>query len=193
MVSAQPDSARRRQSSRQATLDAAWELVAEVPYAKVTVEAIAARAGVSKATIYRWWPSRGAVVIDAFADRSVDGELPDTGDFAADMRAVVRSVVEEFGGDEASAFFRALTVETLQDSGLRAQVAARVYAVQLGGFSRRFASARAAGQLRGDVPDALVLELLVGPVLHRWQGGVWELTREYADQVVDLALRALSS
>lgn len=191
MPTAPPDSARRNARSRRATLDAAWDLVAELPYAKVTVEAIAARAGVSKATIYRWWPSRGAVVVDAFAERALDPDLPDTGDFAADMRTVVRAVVAEFAGPQADAFFRALTVEALQDRALRAQVAERVYAVQLAGFARRFAAARDLGQLRPGLADALVLELLVGPVLHRWQGGVWELTPDYADAVVDLAIRAV--
>lgn len=192
MPSAQPDSARRSERSRQATLDAAWALVGELPYAKVTVEAIAARAGVSKATIYRWWPSRGAVVVDAFAERAVDPDLPDTGDFARDMRAVVRAIVHEFAGERADAFFRAVTVETLQDPELRRRVAERVHTVQLAGAARRFATARDAGQLRTDVEDALVLELFVGPVLHRWQGGTGPLTRGYADRVSALAVRALT-
>ncbi|MEV4089583.1 helix-turn-helix domain-containing protein, partial [Nonomuraea fuscirosea] len=81
----QPNPARRSERSRQAILDAARELVSEVGYAKLTIEAIAARAGVGKQTIYRWWPSKGAVVLDAFLALSEAGPgrsmaLPDTGD-----------------------------------------------------------------------------------------------------------------
>ncbi|MEE2043414.1 helix-turn-helix domain-containing protein, partial [Nocardiopsis tropica] len=57
-----PDHSRRKERSRQVILSAARSLVAEQAYDKVTVEAIAARAGVGKQTIYRRWPSRSAVV-----------------------------------------------------------------------------------------------------------------------------------
>lgn len=53
-----PDSSRRSDRSRRAILDAALALVTEVGYRRTTIEGIAARAGVGKQTIYRWWPSR---------------------------------------------------------------------------------------------------------------------------------------
>src|ERR687897_1936033 len=94
-----PNPARRNQRSRQAILSATADLVGEVGYAKLTVEAIAARAGVGKQTIYRWWPSKGAVLFDAFLALSEDAEgvpaLPDTGDLEADLKLVLRATVEE--------------------------------------------------------------------------------------------------
>ena len=76
--------------SRVAILDAALALCREQGYANVTIEAIAARAGVGKQTIYRWWPSKGAVVLDAFGRVSAAANpLRDTGDIVADMRAFV--------------------------------------------------------------------------------------------------------
>ena len=92
-----PDSTRRSERSRRAIYDAALALVGEVGYAKATVEGIAARAGVGKQTIYRWWPSKGAVLLEAFLDLSDqaaraadDGqgmhEIPDTGDLEADLK-----------------------------------------------------------------------------------------------------------
>ena len=60
------DTTRRNEASRRAILAAAFELVQEVGYAKLSIEGIAARAGVGKQTIYRWWPSKGAVLFDAF-------------------------------------------------------------------------------------------------------------------------------
>lgn len=60
-----PDATRRSDRSRRAILDAALTLVGEVGYNKLTIEAIAARAGVGKQTIYRWWPSKAAVLLDA--------------------------------------------------------------------------------------------------------------------------------
>ncbi|MFI6392252.1 TetR/AcrR family transcriptional regulator [Nonomuraea sp. NPDC050540] len=56
---------RRNEASRQAILTAAFDLVGEIGYSKLSVEGIASRAGVGKQTIYRWWPSKGAVLLDA--------------------------------------------------------------------------------------------------------------------------------
>src|SRR5690606_13055468 len=82
-----PGSSRRSEASRRAILTAAFELAGEVGYAKLSIEGIAARAGVGKQTIYRWWPSKGAVLFDAILSLSEGPEgsaLPDTGDLEAD-------------------------------------------------------------------------------------------------------------
>ena len=65
---AQPDPARRNERSRRAILAAAVALIGELGYEQVSVEAIAKRAGVGKQTIYRWWPSKGAVALEALDD-----------------------------------------------------------------------------------------------------------------------------
>nr|BFF16625.1 hypothetical protein GCM10025730_01460 [Promicromonospora thailandica] len=95
-----PDPSRRSEKSRRAVLTAAFELVQEVPYAQLTIEGIAGRAGVGKQTIYRWWPSKAAILFDAFLllSRSDDGatpELPDTGDLRRDLAAVLHATVAE--------------------------------------------------------------------------------------------------
>lgn len=192
-----PDEPGRRRSSRStaAILDAALALAAERPYPQVTVEAVAARAGVSKATIYRWWPSRGAVLVDALAARNardVAHGLPDTGDLRADLAVVLRGVVDELADPAWDALLRALTVETLQDDTLRAQVLATIFTPQLEAFAARFATGRAAGQVDDDVDDLAALELVVAPVFHRWQQGSGALTHAYADGVAARACRALA-
>jgi AcrR family transcriptional regulator len=79
---------RRSEQSRLAILTAAYELVAEIGYARLTIEGIAARAGTGKQTIYRWWPSKADVVLDALATKAdLHIPIPDEGSFAADLRA----------------------------------------------------------------------------------------------------------
>ncbi|MER7370679.1 TetR/AcrR family transcriptional regulator, partial [Nonomuraea wenchangensis] len=122
----QPDPARRSQRSRQAILTAARELITEMGYAKLSIEAIAARAGVGKQTIYRWWPSKGAVVLDAFlalseAGPEQDMALPDTGDLEADLKVVMRATVAEFADPAFEAPIRALNTEIINDPALAAQ------------------------------------------------------------------------
>lgn len=79
---------KRSEQSRLAILTAAYELAGEVGYARLTIEGIAARAGTGKQTIYRWWPSKADVVLDALATKAdLHIPIPDEGSFAADLRA----------------------------------------------------------------------------------------------------------
>jgi AcrR family transcriptional regulator len=91
-VTAQPTRARpgrkRSEETRLAILIAALELVAEVGYAGLTIEGIAARSGAGKQTVYRWWPSKADVVLDALSTKAdLHIPIPDEGSFAADLRA----------------------------------------------------------------------------------------------------------
>src|ERR1700735_5922040 len=78
---------RRNEQARIAVLHAADDLLAERGYAGVTIEGIAARAGVAKQTIYRWWPSKTDILFDALATDAGEYFTPaDYGDFGADLR-----------------------------------------------------------------------------------------------------------
>src|SRR3954469_11036126 len=79
---------RRSEDSRQAILTAAVELVAELGYAGLTIEGIATRSGAGKQTIYRWWPSKADVLLDALATKAdLYVPVPDEGAYADDLRA----------------------------------------------------------------------------------------------------------
>jgi AcrR family transcriptional regulator len=78
---------KRSEGSRLAILAAALELTAEVGYAGLSVDGIAARAGTGKQTIYRWWPSKDDVLLEAVADRAaLDVVVPDQGSYRADLQ-----------------------------------------------------------------------------------------------------------
>ncbi len=172
-------------------LDATAALIEEVPYARLTVEAIAARAGVGKQTIYRWWPSRGAVVFDALLERSGGGDaaLPDTGDLRADLSSFLRASAREMTAPSTDAFLRAVTVEILQDEAVALQYRQRLLTPQRAAVRQRLATAYDAGLLRDDVDLDVLVECLVGPVAGRWLLGSGALDDAYADAVVDVALR----
>lgn len=84
---ARPHTGRRRnEATRQAILDVTFALLGEVPITELTVEAIAAAASASRQTIYRWWPSKGAVIAEALAQRArALAVAPDTGDMRTDL------------------------------------------------------------------------------------------------------------
>ncbi|WP_182906897.1 TetR/AcrR family transcriptional regulator [Microbispora sp. H13382] len=192
----QPNPARRSERSRQAILTAARELVHEVGYAKLSIEAIAARAGVGKQTIYRWWPSKGAVVLDAFLALSEAGPersmaLPDTGDLEADLKVVMRATVAEFADPAFEGPIRALNTEIINDPTLAAQYRAKLAGPVDEAKKDRLRSARRAGQLAADADLDLALELLYAPLYQRWLLRSGPLTPEYADALVECFLKAM--
>ncbi|MGW4497818.1 TetR/AcrR family transcriptional regulator [Micromonospora sp. NPDC004336] len=192
-----PDSSRRSETARRAILTAALDLVGELGYAKLSIEGIAAAAGVGKQTIYRWWPSKGALLFDAFLALAADGQdeqsvaLPDTGDLAADLKLVLRATVAELNEPRYDLPMRALHTEVVHDPALAADYAERLDGPMREIKKARLRAAQRAGQLAEDVDLDVAVDLLFGPVLNRWLQRTGPLTPEYADQVVDTALRGL--
>ncbi|XVU29627.1 TetR/AcrR family transcriptional regulator [Actinoplanes sp. CA-054009] len=188
-----PNPALRSERSRTAILDAARALVSELGYAKVSIEAIAARAGVGKQTIYRWWPSKGAVIFDAFLALSEQGEviaLPDTGDLEADLKTVMRATVAEFADPAFESPIRAFNLEIIADPALTAQYRERLASPVDEAKKTRLRTAQQAGQLPPDTDLDLFLEFLYAPLYQRWLLRTGPLTPAYADSLVDFTLRA---
>ncbi|MGK8523556.1 TetR/AcrR family transcriptional regulator [Nocardia asteroides] len=189
-----PTSARRSERARAAILAAAAELTRELSYAKLSIEAIAARAGVGKQTIYRWWPSKGAVVFDAMleSDSGPSGlALPDTGDIAADLRQLLRGSVVALTDPGFESFLRAMYIEIQQDPELAAAYRERLLLPQRRAVANRLAAAVAASELRADLDLELATDLLLGPMQMRWSLGLGGLTEAYADAALDAALAYL--
>lgn len=195
--SRKPDSSRRSERSRRAIYDAALALVGEAGYTRTTIEGIAARAGVGKQTIYRWWPSKAAVLLEAFldvAEQAAQGEheLPDTGDLEKDLKLVLRATVDELNSPVYDAPARALAAESVVDPALAAQFVEKLLEPQLQLYVRRLRAAQDAGQASPGIDPRIALELLVGPLAHRWLLRTLPLTHAYADKVVEHALHGLA-
>ncbi|MFG2922520.1 TetR/AcrR family transcriptional regulator [Streptomyces sp. NPDC048305] len=192
-----PDHSRRKERSRQAILAATRALVAEEVYEKVTVEGIAARAGVGKQTIYRRWPTKSAVVFAAVLDLSEDADtsslaLPDTGDVSADLRLVLRATVEEFNDPSFDRLVRALNTEIANDADLAAEYREKLDRPLADAKKARLRSAQQAGQLAPDADLDLALAMLYAPLFQRWLHRTGPLTADYADALVDATLRAFA-
>ncbi|MFF5204683.1 TetR/AcrR family transcriptional regulator [Streptosporangium sp. NPDC000396] len=190
-----PNAARRSDASRRAILTAAFDLVQEVGYAKLSIEGIAARAGVGKQTIYRWWPSKGTVLFDAFLMLSEgpagDAGLPDTGDLEADLKVVLRATVAELNDPRYDEPMRALATEIAHDPELAAAYAERLDGPMKELKKRRLRDAQQAGQLAEDLDLDVAVEMVWGPLFNRWLQRSGPLTPEYADSVVETALNGL--
>ncbi|MFB6956752.1 TetR/AcrR family transcriptional regulator [Streptomyces sp. NPDC056309] len=201
-----PDASRRSEKSRRAIYAAALALVAETGYPKTTIESIAARAGVGKQTIYRWWPSKADVLMEAFLDlgeqaaarqKDAQGEgqpdgIPDTGDLAADLKAVLRATVDELFDPAFEAPARALAAEGVVNEQLGREFVAKLLQPQLELYVRRLRSAQDAGAVRPGVDPRIALELFVSPLAQRWLQRTAPISYEYTDTLVDYALYGLA-
>lgn len=189
------DTSRRSERSRRAILTAAGELLADVGFARLTIEAIAARAGVGKTTIYRWWPSKGAVVFDALLEAqgpSSDArKLPDTGDVERDLRDVLRAVIDELADPQVDRLQRTIAAEIQHDTELAGELVERLLQPQLEATEQRLRAGQEAGQLDPHADVTVATELLFGPIFHRWLLRTTPLDDAYADRLVVLVLDGL--
>ncbi|MEU4462237.1 TetR/AcrR family transcriptional regulator [Streptomyces sp. NPDC024017] len=196
-----PDSTRRSEKSRRAIYDAALALVVEVGYPKTTIEGIAARAGVGKQTIYRWWSSKADVLMEAFldlADQSVPEAgpkpytFPDTGDLAADLKAVLRATVDELRDPRFEAPSRALAAEGVVNEQLGRELVAKLMQPSLDLYIGRLRAAQEAGQVRPEIDPRIALEFFISPLAQRWLQHTGPISHEYTDTLVDYALHGLA-
>ncbi|MGW2177208.1 TetR/AcrR family transcriptional regulator [Streptomyces sp. NPDC001732] len=163
-----PSSLRRSERSRRATLEAALELCTEKGYGRVTVEAIAARAGVSKKTIYRWWPSKSAVILEAFTEALVDATpFADTGDIAADLRSNVMGAVKLISTPPFGPAYSGILSEMHHDDVLTEAVRSKLIDPRFEQAVARLRRAQEQGQIPPDADLPLAVELLYGPMYYR--------------------------
>lgn len=176
---------RRSEDSRQAILTAALALTAERGYAGLSIEGIAARSGTGKQTVYRWWPSKGDVLLEAVAvNADVHVPLTDTGSYAGDLRAFLTATFA-LGRDEALvSVLRALMAQAQLDPefGERFRV----------GFLQRRRDALAGllerAEQRGDRPPTpgpeIVCDLVFGAVWYRLLATTRPLDAPLAEDLV---------
>jgi AcrR family transcriptional regulator len=189
---AEPDESRRSERARLAVLAAAAELIGSVGYDKMSIEAIAASAGVGKQTIYRWWPSKAAVVLDMWAPEVHPRiEFPDTGNLAADIKAQLKAVIDLGNDPIFGPSYRALVAESQHNTELAEQLLDRIIRPRIAACKDRLRVAQAAGQLRPDMDLDLAVDLFYGGFYHRYLLRIAPLSDEFADAIVDAALSGI--
>jgi AcrR family transcriptional regulator len=172
----------RAEAIRQATLD----LALEVGFSDLTIEAIAARAGVGKHTIYRRWPSKGPLFLDAVLSLNAPAlEYLDTGDVVADLRTQVHAAIDLLGRPPFGPLYRALLGEAQHDSAIAAAVNERFITPQTQRTVARLEVARDQGQISADFDLNLAMAIWSGPLYFQFLITQEPLTHEYADRVLE--------
>jgi AcrR family transcriptional regulator len=190
--SSSPDPARRNERSRQAILAAAIALISELGYHQTSVDAIAQRAGVGKQTIYRWWPSKGAVALEALEDSlATVVDFQDSGDIVEDLRHHMQGVTKLLGSTQIGPVIQGLIAAAQSDPALSRAHLEKVIEPAIAFWSARITRAQASGELRADADPQTLIDMLFGAMYLRLLLHTRPPEPEQIDAALDIAFRGL--
>jgi AcrR family transcriptional regulator len=150
--------ARRNPESADAILEAAEAVLREAGYAGFSIEAVARRARAGKPTIYRWWPSKAALLIEVY-QRQKHVETPDTGNVEDDLTGFLKNLFAHWRDTPSGNIFRSLVAEAQSDETAAAALAnyAKGRRTHTGMMIER---AKARGEVAADVDAGIVADLI---------------------------------
>jgi AcrR family transcriptional regulator len=178
----------------RAILRAAVDLLADEGYGGVTMEGVAAKAGVGKATVYRRWPSKSALVVDAVtACRESGTPPPDTGSAREDLLAFVRAFMHHLRTSDAGRVMPALVAELSHNPELAAAFRegfvqprrARVLEAVRRGIER--------GEVRADADPELIADGVVALLQHRFLVTGMEIDDRLPERLIDMLWRGIAT
>jgi AcrR family transcriptional regulator len=176
----------RSERATAAILRAAGELLDSRGLDGLSVDAIAARAGVSKATIYRWWPNKAAIVMDAVLNVTAPQiPFPDTGSAREDLRQQMRSVVGLFTKTATGRALVALIAQSQHDAVTATALHERFIAPRRTTAGDVLRRGIAGGELRADLDIDTAIDTLYGALYYRLLVSGDPLTPRYVDRVID--------
>jgi AcrR family transcriptional regulator len=178
----------RSEQARQTILRTTLKILGKNGFSDFKIEEVAARASVGKATVYRWWPNKGALIADAFASSTTRKlRFPDTGSVYADMSQQMRQLIKVFRSRRGR-IVSAILAAGQSDKDLIEAFRERflwprrreAYATLRRGIER--------GELRRDLDPDLLLDSLYGPIYMRFLIQHDRLTPEFVDRLCELVL-----
>jgi len=185
----------RSEAARLAILDAAGELLLANGLEAVSMDAVAERAGVSKATIYRWWPTKQTLALEALYHEwdTARAAPPDTGSLRGDLLALLRPWIRLVRERPYGRVVASLVTEVHTDAEFAREYQARFVEPRRAPARRVLERAIERGQLPPGTDVELALDLIYGPVFHRLLHVHAPLTDRFVQGVVDTVLAGLGA
>lgn len=183
----------RSQQARRAILKAAYELLTEHGVGRLTIEAVAARAGVGKPTIYRTWSNARELAMAALLARpEAETDLPQTDAPIEDLIRQVRQVISIFAtlrGRQVTQMMAAAEPDSELSKAFRNQIILKCREDGRAILER----AQAAGLVRTSVDLDLVLDTIYGPIFYRLLAGHEKLTEQTGREIVEMVMRGIGA
>jgi AcrR family transcriptional regulator len=197
MASKQPRVGEQRPGGRAARiraciLEATFELLADVGYERLIIEEVAARAGVHKTTVYRRWPTKAELVLDAtrvFSERDIP--IPDTGSLSGDLQALARDVAANIGAETGARRTRSIVAAAASSSDLAASMHT-FWAERLALTVPIIDRAIEREEIPASSDANLIIETLIGPMWVRLLLTGEIIDNDFADRVAELVATACS-
>jgi AcrR family transcriptional regulator len=176
----------RSERARQAILGATADLLEHHGFHAITMDAIAENAGVSKATIYRWWPNKGAVALDAiFLSVEPVDSVPDTGSARTDLRRHLRRLARLYASPAPARTIAGVHFQSHHDEELAAEVWRRVIGPRRESAGAALRRGIERGELRPDLDADLVLDAMYGALYYNLLVSRQRMPQRYVDGLLD--------
>jgi AcrR family transcriptional regulator len=184
----------RSEKAREAVLTAAAELLLARGLGAVSMDTVAERAGVSKATIYRWWPTKETLALDALYHEwaAARPAASDTGSLRGDLLSLLRPWVRLVSKRPYGRVIAALVAEAQTDPGFAALYRDRFVEPRRAQARPILQHAIERGELPATTDVELALDLLYGPLYHRLLHGHAPLNERFLRDLVDTVLAGLT-
>ena len=175
---------KRSEKARQAILAAALELTAEDGYAGLTIDGIAARSGAGKQTIYRWWPSKDDVLLEAGAAKAdLHVPIPDEGSYPADLRAFLTASFALGRQQQLTDVLRALMARAQIDEAFGQRFRTAFLQRRRDALAVILDRARARGELPAGVSAGTIADIVFGVIWYRMLATRQPLDSMLADEL----------
>ncbi|HWG02409.1 MAG TPA: TetR/AcrR family transcriptional regulator [Trebonia sp.] len=183
----------RSEPARQAILAAATELMLARGLSAVSMDAIAERAGVSKATIYRWWPTKETLALDALYAELTEPcpDPPDTGTLRGDLHSLLLGWLERTGDRPWGRVIGALLTEAATDAKFGALYRERYVEPRRAQIRTIFQRAVGRDEIGVGTDVEAAIDLLYGALYHRLLHGHAPLSSEFVDYAIDVVVSGL--
>jgi AcrR family transcriptional regulator len=178
----------RSEETEQAILESAYCIMASEGLAATSIDAVARDSGVSKMTIYKWWPSREALLIDAFLRQASSMlPLPDKGDPLARLKRHASAYVEALNGDFGRVQLAVIS-ECIAGTGSAKIFSERYLALRRDVAVRIIRSGQKDGSILASEPAGDLYDRIYGTFFYQYVFGFRPLTKDYAEKLVHSVL-----
>lgn len=178
-------------ASHVAIMDAVYELLKEKSASQLTMEAVAKRAKVGKPTLYKWWPSKAALIMAMFHERLAgELEVPDTATVEEAIRVKALHLIKEFNGLFGKVMAELIAEGQSDPSILRELFESHIH-IRRAATAADIEQAKATGELAPDVNAELLIDAIFGSIYYRLLLRHTPLTEQYGNELVDQVFRGV--
>jgi AcrR family transcriptional regulator len=191
MSTAAASSRKRSKSARQAILTAAFALLEEEGFERLSIEGVAARAGVGKTTIYRWWPTKGVLAVEAFLEAVTPAiAFRQSGSARNDIVRQMKALAKLYRGHTGHLVCQMIGASQLDPAMRKAFTEGFLYPRRECAYAV-FRRGVAGGEFRADVDRDVAIDALYSPIYYRLLASGAPIDEAFLDRHIDLVLRGL--